>query len=55
VGIVDAYISWQEALGEDGLDATPPSVPKELLQGIYRIQVIDVYSKHIPPAPPFSP
>lgn len=33
--IVDAYIVWQEALGEIRLEATPPPVQKELLQGTY--------------------
>jgi hypothetical protein len=46
-GIVDAYIAWQEAIGEEGLDAGPPSVPKESLQGVYKVQVFDVFCKHI--------
>jgi hypothetical protein len=46
--IVDAYITWQEALGEGGLEATPPPVQKELLQGTYQVQVINVFCKLIP-------
>lgn len=42
-GIVDAYISWNSALGEEGLDASCPPVEPELLQGIYKIQIMDVF------------
>jgi hypothetical protein len=42
-GIVDAYIGWQETNGEDGLDAGHPSLPAELCQGIYPLNVVDVF------------
>jgi len=42
-GIVDAYISWQEMNGEDGLDTGHPSLPVELCQGIYPLKVVDVF------------
>jgi hypothetical protein len=45
MGIVDGYIAWQEAIGEKGLDATLPSLPRELVQGEYKIQVVDVFCK----------
>jgi hypothetical protein len=46
-GIVDGYIAWQEAIGDKGLDATLPSLPSELVQGDYEIQVVDVFCKYI--------
>ena len=45
VGIVDGYVAWQEAIGDKGLDATLPSLPSELVQGEYKIQVVDVFCK----------
>jgi hypothetical protein len=48
VGIVDAYITWQDDIGEDGLDGVPSSVPPDLHQGILPIQVVDVFSKVFP-------
>jgi hypothetical protein len=45
VGIVDAYITWQDDIGEDGLDGVPSSVPLNLRQGILPIQVVDVLCK----------
>jgi hypothetical protein len=46
-GIVDAYMSWSNAIGEGGLDSPPPSVEPELLQGTYKIRVMDVFGKNI--------
>ena len=46
-GIVDAYITWQETVAEHGLDAAAPSVSEELLQGVYKIQVMDVFCKRV--------
>jgi hypothetical protein len=45
-GIVDAYISWSNAIGVEGLDASPPSVEPEFLQGTYKIQVMDVFGNY---------
>lgn len=45
VGIVEAYITWQDAIGEAGLNATLPSVPMELCQGTLWIEVVDVFCK----------
>jgi hypothetical protein len=47
-GIVDAYIVWQENLGDDGLDAPPCVVPMELRQGTVSIQLVDVFCKIFP-------
>ena len=46
IGIVDAYISWQDDIGEKGLDGVPSPVPLELRQGFLRIQVVDVFCKY---------
>jgi hypothetical protein len=45
VGIVDAYITWQHDIRENGLDGVPMPVPLDLRQGILRIQVVDVFCK----------
>jgi hypothetical protein len=45
-GIVDAYICWQETIGEVGLDAQHPSLPEELCQGIYPLKVVDVFCEY---------
>jgi hypothetical protein len=46
-GIVDAYMSWSNAIGDGGLDSPRPSVESELLQGIYKIRVMDVFGNDI--------
>ncbi|KAF8223325.1 hypothetical protein L208DRAFT_1317364, partial [Tricholoma matsutake] len=46
-GIVDAYICWQETIGEDRLDARHPSLPAELCQGIYPLKVVDVFCEYL--------
>ena len=43
VGIVDAYITWQDDIGENGLDGVPSSVPLDLRQGTFPIQAVDVF------------
>ena len=43
MGIVDAYLTWQEEIGEEGLDASHPQVAKESLQATYKVHVIDVF------------
>ena len=42
---MDAYITWQDDIGGDGLDGVPSSVPLDLRQGVFPIQVVDVFSK----------
>ncbi|KAF8220005.1 hypothetical protein L208DRAFT_1336274 [Tricholoma matsutake] len=48
VSIVDAYILWQESLGDVGLDASPPLVEEELLQGKYSLKILNVFCMCIP-------
>ena len=45
VGIVDAYITWQDDIGEKGLDGLPSPVPLDLHQGTLPIRVVDVFCK----------
>jgi hypothetical protein len=40
-------MSWSNAIGAEGLGSPPPSVEPELLQGTYKIQVMDVYGNKI--------
>ena len=37
---------WSNAIGAGGLDSPPPSVEPELLQGTYKIQVMDVFGNN---------
>lgn len=43
-GIVDAYMSWSYAIEAGGLDVPPPKVEPDLLQGTYKIRVMDVFT-----------
>ena len=42
VGIMDAYITWQD---DKGLDGLPSPVPLDLHQGTLPIRVVDVFCK----------
>ena len=46
--IIDAYITWQDIIGEEGLDAGHPVVAAELLQGLYKVQAVNVYCEYSP-------
>jgi hypothetical protein len=46
-GIVDAYMLWSKVIGDGGLDSPSPSVEPELLQGTYKIRVMDVFGNNV--------